>query len=247
MANNREKGTRAETLVKDYLAQWALPNDDGRGEQWKRVPSGQRIDRADVHGPYTAIEVKNQPSALASNESAFLDEAMTKCGASGLRFGLLVARPPKIGARRVGQWLAATTVEQLIHPEHFAVAPQDIDAATFIADLPTLCKKRAQVKAVVSRPLKEARPDATREVRILCDNFVLGRAARRAAILAEYDASADASSAIPIVVSPRRLGGALLEPDQWFAYMRLSDAARLLAAEGVLLPTITPDISVRAA
>lgn len=108
MTKEREKGTRAETIVTSYLQGRGWPHAE------RRAMSGAK-DRGDIAGvPGVVWEVKSGarlkiPDWLAQTETERVNDRAT--------FGVLVVKPKGLGALRVADWWAVlklgTAVELL--------------------------------------------------------------------------------------------------------------------------------------
>lgn len=102
VSKNKQKGTLAETAVVDYLRLW-FPGVE------RRALAGVN-DRGDVAGiPRTVLEVKNHG---VYDFPAWLREAQVEADNASAKFYASVVKPRGVGATRVGDWWAVTSLNQ---------------------------------------------------------------------------------------------------------------------------------------
>jgi len=199
---------------------------DIQGLPFARQPSKGANDEGDVHGPFTAIEVKNYANPPVSE---LLTNAEWKAANAGKPYWLLCYKADGKGWSSIGQWHGLVTAEHLI---------EAYGAAFTLADVPSLCHAETVMDftpALIAPGMKRPRINWT--VRLIFTNSV-GRikAFRERAWLEHYSFE---DRVIPIVISPRREvnnpdGSGWADPGRWYAYSKLAGFARILETLGVL-------------
>lgn len=234
------KGTFAEVCVQDYLRDRDhLRFAFGAGHAWKRVGMRGSKDEGDIHGPHTAIEVKNHATV---KENDILNNAEGKGRAAGTRYWFLVYKAQGRGSQRVGEWHGLTTVGHLLDAAGWGIVPSMMTAETFLGTLPDLCKVGTTVEAGFTAPAYgEEFPEHPWGVDLLCAGFQKQRHEKRNALLDDHARSAllTTQRRVPFVISPRSEPGAdgkmhLRPTSDWFAYAKFSDFANALEGVGVL-------------
>lgn len=102
MSKSKQKGTLAETAVRDYLARW-FPGV-------KRAALTGAADEGDLTGiPRTAVEIKNCRTYSIPSWLRELDAETVNAGAE---FGVLIVKPVGVGTSRVGEWWAVQRLDR---------------------------------------------------------------------------------------------------------------------------------------
>ena len=105
----RDRGTRAETALADYL------HGVLGVEVMRRTQQGGGNDRGDVRivGVSCMVEIKNTKTARLSKWES---EVARQCVNAGAEFGVLVWSPPGLGPKTVDRWIAIEWADSAITP-----------------------------------------------------------------------------------------------------------------------------------
>lgn len=190
------------------------------GHPFDRANVGGSLDRGDVLGPFTSIEVKNHANPVVGT---LLNNAEWKSQNSGRPLWSLVWKAKGKGLSSVGHWHTAMTLEALVSisdlPEiESADALYELDDSPFefSLNLRGLETPRFTWSGILVAPTNKNGLDAVRDQ-----------------MWNQY--RDDDARVIPFIISPRRgSGGEEMPVNKWFAYTKLYGFARVLETLGVL-------------
>lgn len=206
---------------------------DKEGWPFTRIPSLGSNDGGDVHGPFTAIEVKNYSDPPVSD---LLANAEWKGQNAKKPYWLLAYKAAGKGTRTVHSWHGMVTAE------HAMQAYELIDESgnPFVYDEDAI--RYACADGLVMPPMQIGGlvPGATRvafpwSIVFVFTNRVNGIQAIRDQKFSEHFSWHDRT--IPIIISPRRqvdgVGG-YAPAGKWYAYSKMRGYARILETLGIL-------------
>jgi hypothetical protein len=109
MKRPKDKGTRAETVVCDYL------HDELGVEAMRRVMQGGGNDRGDVVIPDVPVmfEVKDCRTLSLTSWAREVDRQVVNASA---RYGVLIWSPPGLGPRSVDRWITLEWPDTALTP-----------------------------------------------------------------------------------------------------------------------------------
>lgn len=191
------------------------------GLPFTRIPSLGSNDGGDVHGPFTAIEVKNYRNPPVSS---LLSNAEWKADNAGKPYWFLCYKADGMGDQNVGKWHTLTTVQHLI-------TGYGLDFK--IDEVGGLCYRNEVMRLEVTNLAPSAkRPPLPWSVDLVFTARMTGLERIRNEIWNERYSFED--RVIPIVVSPRRSTTENYSIERWYAYTKLSGSCRILETLGVL-------------
>lgn len=207
------------------------PNSDKRdweeeGLPFTRVPSRGSNDEGDVHGPFTAIEVKNHRNPSVNS---LLSNAEWKAKNAGKPYWFLCYKADGKGYASIGQWHTMVTVEHLVKAYGLQFDIQKVGEYCYRND-------------VMRLDITNVAPGATRpklpwSIDLVFTARMNGLEKIRDDIWKERYSFEE--RVIPIIISPRRTTEENYSLERWYAYSKLSGSCRVLETLGVLPQDIT--------
>lgn len=208
-----------EESIKEFQA--SDINWHARGLPFSRVTVGGILDRGDVSGPFTMIEVKNYENPVVGS---LLANAEWKSDNALKPVWCLCWKAKGRGLQRVFDWHTCMTFKALTEitsiPYDEDTEPWELDGMEFEFTSPDIDiqKPKHRWKGILRVPGNRNGLDPVREQ-----------------IWREEMKPANDGAIIPFVVSPRRgQGGAEMHHERWFAYTKLAGFARMLETFGIL-------------
>lgn len=194
---------------------------NARGLPFRRITSEGALDKGDVAGAYTMIEVKNYSNPAVGS---LLKNAEWKAVNAQRPIWCLCWKAKGKGHMRVFDWHTSMTFKALCDitdiPYDPDVPPYELDGLEFefTCDSIALPKPKYKWRGKLRVPTNKVNLDAVRDE-----------------IWQEELRGADDGAVIPFIVSPRRGNkGAELHHERWFAYTRLEGFARVIETFGIL-------------